>query len=53
MARAVRLGYNFSVIDTDAGVLHDPYKYLTVPRFKDIQFLAMRDGAGIINGDGS
>eukprot|EP00887_Chlorella_sp_A99_P003475 scaffold7.g3475.t1 len=69
MARAARLGYNFWVMDTDAGFFTDPYKviaawqfyihsyinvcimqYLHAPPFKDIQFLSMRDGAGVING---
>ena len=34
-------------MDTDAGFFTDPYKYLKAPPLRDIQFLGMRDGAGV------
>eukprot|EP00887_Chlorella_sp_A99_P004971 scaffold4.g4971.t1 len=49
-ARAVRMGYGVFVLDTDAGLLAEPYKYLNSPLFREVQFLSMQDGAGIING---
>lgn len=40
-ARALRLGYNIMVLDTDMVVFDDPYKYLKRPPFNDINLLTM------------
>ena len=38
------------LLDTDTYLYHDPYKYLTVPPFKDIHFMSLDEGGHTING---
>ncbi|GAX78830.1 hypothetical protein CEUSTIGMA_g6267.t1 [Chlamydomonas eustigma] len=40
-ARAVRLGYNIMVIDTDVVIFDDPYKYLKKGPFNDTHLMTM------------
>ncbi|EFN51487.1 hypothetical protein CHLNCDRAFT_55051 [Chlorella variabilis] len=53
MARAVWHGYNVWLLDTDTYLYRDPYKYLTVPPFKDIPWMSLQDGGNIVNGGSS
>ena len=38
------------LLDTDTYLYRDPYKYLTVPPFKDIPWMSLQDGGNIVNG---
>ncbi|EFN57003.1 hypothetical protein CHLNCDRAFT_143657 [Chlorella variabilis] len=50
MARAVWLGYNVWLLDTDSYLYRDPYKYLKVPPLSNVTFMSMADNGNIING---
>lgn len=49
MARAVRLGVNVLLLDTDLIVFHNPYPWLKGV-MGDYNYLVMRDGTGWVGG---
>lgn len=44
VARAVWMGYNVMMLDTDAWFYHDPYTYLKHPPFANISYMSLQDG---------
>ena len=48
--RAIRLGYNVLLLDTDVTILDDPYKYFKQLPFRDMVIINQEEGHTTANG---
>lgn len=48
--RAVRLGYNVLLLDSDVTLFDDPYKYFKQPPFQDLVVINQEENAMQANG---
>ena len=48
--RAVRLGYNVLLLDSDVTLFDDPYKYFKQPPFRDLVVMKQEEAANAANG---